>query len=180
MIIFSQPLCGSISLTGDNARKIDIGKCATSFYPLVDYYFEKHTSQLFVKYHFTDRFLLWSTGVIVSYTEMVLLLCYFLVFMNFLKLQKKKTKLPFITDTVKSVHVNHLPSGFPCFKITFKFHYLLHLFMTCGIGERLEICRQNVFTVLGLTSSSFMHFQKSRETNFYVFLQFFAIIGYFV
>lgn len=86
------------------------------------------------------------------------------------------TKLPFKTDTVKSVHVNHLPSGFPCFKITFKFHCLLHLFMTRGIRERLEICGQNVFTVLEFTSSHCMHFQKSRET-FFVFSQFFAIIG---
>ena len=47
-------------MTRDNAHKIDIGKCGTSFYPLVDYSFEKHTSQLFVKVSFlyTDRFLL--------------------------------------------------------------------------------------------------------------------------
>ena len=145
---------GSISVTRDNAHKIDIGKCGTSFYPLVDYSFEKHTSQLFVKYHFirTDFFpdpVEWWSAT-------------------------QKTKLPFKTDTVKNVHVYHLPSGFPCFKITFKFHCLFHLFMTCGIGERLEICRQNVFIVLGFTSSNFMHFQKSREI-FYVFFQFFAI-----
>ena len=39
--------------------------------------------------------------------------------------------------------------------------------MTCGIGERLEInCGQNVFIVLGFTSSKFMHFQKLREILF--------------
>ena len=57
---FLYPMRGSISVTRDNAHKIDIGKCGASFYPLVDYSFEKHTSQLFVKYHYfyTDRFLL--------------------------------------------------------------------------------------------------------------------------